>query len=77
MNSNRPIDFTAAPVQATQGQMGFRSFLTDLKQFDKCINRLIRLFIEQVIDTTKVRRFERWRITVRRMRLTSPAKPPA
>ena len=54
MNLDRPLDIAALAEQFADRDMRFNGFGIDFERANKGFNRLIRLFIEEVIQANKV-----------------------
>ncbi len=55
MHANRAVGLTAAAEQITQREVQLNRFRVELDDFDKRIDRLVGLLIEQEIQAAEVR----------------------
>jgi hypothetical protein len=55
MHADRAVRFAAATEQIAQREMQFDRFRVELDHFDKRVNRLVRLFVEQKIQSADIR----------------------
>jgi hypothetical protein len=54
VEANGPVDFAAAPEQVAERHVRFDRVLVDLGQFQKHLDGLVRLLVEQVIEPLEV-----------------------
>ena len=54
MQTNGAIHFTATAEQITERQVGFHRIAVVLGEFEEHLDRLVLLFIEQVVQATKI-----------------------
>ena len=54
VHADRALGFAAAPKQTAQRKVQFDGFRIDLDHFDECLDRLVRLFIEQEIEAFEI-----------------------
>ncbi len=54
MNTDGPFHFAPTTKQAAQGQMRLYGFTVHFQQLHKHVDGLVRLFIQQVIQSAKV-----------------------
>jgi hypothetical protein len=56
MDTDCSLDLTPAAKQIAQRKMGFDRVAVDLKHLDEGIDRLVRLLIQQMIESAKIDR---------------------
>ena len=54
MHANRAIDFAATPKQIAQSEMSLDGVAVDFGELEKQLDRLVLLFIEQVVEAAEV-----------------------
>ena len=56
MNTDRTLDLATAPKQVPQREMGFDRITVDLEHLDEGVDRLVGLFVQEVVEPTKIDR---------------------